>query len=193
MTALQEYAEPGQVGSGSASADPPGPEPTGLSGPGSTEPGSTGPGSTGPGSTGPVPQDPADLFRQLIERAFNGGDLSAIEELISADLVEHQFERPGSTPPLHGRQGARAIVSSVRGSAPDFRLTIDDLVVSHDTVWARMRATGTDTGGHFGRPPTGRTFDIQVIDICRFDRGVMVEHWGVPDRMEVVHQLGFAG
>ena len=31
MTALQEYAEPGQVGSGSASADPPGPEPTGLS------------------------------------------------------------------------------------------------------------------------------------------------------------------
>ena len=70
-------------------------------------------------------------------------------------------------------------MSSVRGGvSPDFRLTIDDLVVSHDTVWARMRATGTDTGGHFGRPPTGRTFDIQVIDICRFERGVMVEHWG---------------
>jgi len=29
-----------------------------------------------------------------------------------------------------------------------------------------------------------------VIDICRFENGKLVEHWGVPDRFAALHQVG---
>jgi predicted ester cyclase len=41
-----------------------------------------------------------------------------------------------------------------------------------------------------GRPPTGRSFTITVIDVCRFENGKIVEHWGVPDRFHQMVQLG---
>jgi predicted ester cyclase len=31
---------------------------------------------------------------------------------------------------------------------------------------------------------------MTVIDICRFVDGRLVEHWGVPDRFALLHQLG---
>ncbi len=39
-------------------------------------------------------------------------------------------------------------------------------------------------------PPTGKTFAIDVIDICRFRDGRIVEHWGVPDRFSQFKQVG---
>jgi len=52
-----------------------------------------------------------------------------------------------------------------------------------DTVWARSRATGVD-------PRSGKPVTIDVVDICRFADGKLVEHWGVPDRFALLHQIG---
>jgi predicted ester cyclase len=41
-----------------------------------------------------------------------------------------------------------------------------------------------------GRPPMGRSFAITVMDVCRFENGKIVEHWGVPDRFHQMTQLG---
>jgi predicted ester cyclase len=41
-----------------------------------------------------------------------------------------------------------------------------------------------------GKPPTGKSFTITVIDICRFVNGKIVEHWGVPDRFHQLTQIG---
>jgi hypothetical protein len=41
-----------------------------------------------------------------------------------------------------------------------------------------------------GQAPTGRTMTIDVIDICCFKDGMLVEHWGVPDRFSPLQQLG---
>jgi len=41
-----------------------------------------------------------------------------------------------------------------------------------------------------GRPPTGKTVTVDVIDICRFEDGKIVEHWRVPDRLGMMEQLG---
>jgi predicted ester cyclase len=32
--------------------------------------------------------------------------------------------------------------------------------------------------------------EITVMDVCRFENGQIVEHWGVPDRFAVLMQLG---
>lgn len=84
-------------------------------------------------------------------------------------------------------------MQQLRAGAEDFHLTMQDSGVTGDTVWARLRATGSDTRGQLGRPPTGKSFEITVIDIARYANGRMVEHWGRPDRLELLHQLGLFG
>lgn len=133
-------------------------------------------------------------FTRLINEAFNAGDLAVLEDLVSPDFVEHQFESPRHPAQVTGPAGVARIISELRAGADDFHLTIEDFSVTGDTVWARLRGTGTDTGGQLGRPPTGKPFAITVIDIARFLDGQMVEHWGVPDRLGLLLQLGlFSG
>ena len=52
-----------------------------------------------------------------------------------------------------------------------------------------MTARGTNRGPFLG-PPTGKPVAITVMDVCRFERGKIVEHWGVPDRFALLAQLG---
>jgi predicted ester cyclase len=59
-----------------------------------------------------------------------------------------------------------------------------------DTVWSLNRARGVNTGSVLGFPPTGKSFEIDVMDVVRFEDGKMVEHWGVPDQLGMLMQLG---
>ena len=119
----------------------------------------------------------------------NNGDLRVLDGLVSPDFVEHQFETPTRPARVVGPAGVAAIISQLRANADDFHLSIEDTSLTGDTLWARLRGTGTDTGGQLGKPPTGRPFEITVIDIARYRDGRMVEHWGVPDRLSLLQQL----
>ena len=42
-----------------------------------------------------------------------------------------------------------------------------------------------------GMPPTGRSIEVQLIDIMQFDEaGLVREHWGVVDKLSMMQQLG---
>jgi predicted ester cyclase len=41
-----------------------------------------------------------------------------------------------------------------------------------------------------GFPPTGKSFETDVMDVARFEDGKIVEHWGVPDQLGLLIQLG---
>jgi predicted ester cyclase len=123
-------------------------------------------------------------FRRLIDDGFTRADLAAVEAVIAPDVIEHQ-DGMGAGP-----DGVKGAISFLHRAFPDFRLTVEDLTHDGDRVWARLRGRGTHLGPLMGRPPTGATFDITVIDICRFRDGQIVEHWGVPDRFTQMEQLG---
>jgi predicted ester cyclase len=123
------------------------------------------------------------LFRRMFEEGFNRGNLAVVDEVISPHQTEHQ---PGIAP---GPDGLKQTIQFVRSVFPDFTLTVEDLAVNGDKVWARLRARGTHLGPLMGQPPTGRRMEIDVIDVCRFQDGQMVEHWGVPDRFAQLEQL----
>jgi steroid delta-isomerase-like uncharacterized protein len=134
--------------------------------------------------------DPERVFRKLIEQGFNAGDLAVADELTADDFVEHQDFGPGHAA---GAEGVRAVIASLRRAFPDFRLEIQDLTVAGDTAWARLVATGTHAGPFMGHAPTGRPIRVDVFDVVRVRDGRMVAHWGVPDRLAALMQLGIVG
>ena len=47
-----------------------------------------------------------------------------------------------------------------------------------------------DTDEEVGMPPTGKTFTIPAVQICRFAEGKLVEMWGFCDSGSQLRQLG---
>jgi predicted ester cyclase len=123
-------------------------------------------------------------FRRLIDVGFTKGDLSVLDALIAPLALEHQR---GSKP---GIEGVKATITILHEWFSDFELTIVKLVADGDTVWALNRARGVNTGSVMGFPPTGKPFEIDVFDAARFEDGKVVEHWGVPDQLGLLIQLG---
>ena len=87
-------------------------------------------------------------------------------------------------------EGAKKTITYLRSAFPDFKITIDEVAVSGDKIWARQRGGGTNSGRFAGHAPTGRIAFTEVIDICRIENGKIVEHWGVPDQLGMMLQLG---
>jgi predicted ester cyclase len=129
------------------------------------------------------------VVRRLIEEVWNQGNLDVADELISPRMVEHQNFGPNHAP---GAEGVKAVIASLRRAFSDFHLAIDDLTTDDDTVWLRMTGTGTNDGSFMGNPPTGGTMRIDVFDSLRVENDRIVEHWGVPDRLGSLFQLGLA-
>ena len=130
---------------------------------------------------------PENVVRRLIEQGFNDGDLDVCEALTAPGLVEHQNFGPSHAP---GAEGVKAVIASLRSAYSDFRLQIEHLAVDGDLVWLHMTGSGTNDGPFMGNPPTGRAMRIDVFDLIRVVDGRMVEHWGVPDRLGALLQLG---
>jgi predicted ester cyclase len=127
------------------------------------------------------------VVRRLIEEGFGRGSVTVVDELVAPDVIEHQR---GLKP---GADGTKEAIRSVHAWMSDFHFEIEDLVATDDTVWVRGRARGVNTGSVFGRPPTNRPVDIYVLDIARVENGRIVEHWGVPDQLGMLLQLGLFG
>jgi predicted ester cyclase len=78
-----------------------------------------------------------------------------------------------------------------RAAFPDLRMDAEDVIAGGDKVVTRVRYTGTNKGAFMGMPATGKSVDVQLIDIMRFgDDGRVHEHWGVMDQMTLMQQLG---
>ena len=123
-------------------------------------------------------------FRRLLEQGFGAGDVSVVDDVVDEACVEHQF---GIAPP--NREGVKGAIAFLHRLAPDFSTRVEATAVDGDLVWGRMTSRGTHTGPGLGEP-TGRSFVVTVIDVCRFRDGKVVEHWGVADRFAQLHQLG---
>ena len=125
------------------------------------------------------------LFKIFIEIGFSKGDVTVFDTYASPDFVEHQN---GFQPP--NTEGVKKAINSLHAAFPDFSMSIKELVMDGDKVWGRMIAKGTQRGQFGPLPPSGKRFEITVIDIMRFKDGQLIEHWGVPDRLALMEQLG---
>ena len=130
--------------------------------------------------------DHAATIRRMYD-LLSAGDIDGFGDLIADDFVEHE-ETPGLEPT---KEGVKQFFHMYRAAFPDLRMEPQDVLASGDKVVARARATGTNQGEFVGMPATGKSVDVQLIDIIRFgDDGLAREHWGVFDALGMMQQLG---
>ena len=130
--------------------------------------------------------DHATSARRLYS-LLSDGDIDGFAAMLAEDFVEHE-ETPGLAPT---RDGVLEFFRIQRAAFPDMRLEPEDVLVDGDKVVARARMTGTHEGELLGMPATGKSVDVQLIDIIRFgDDGLAHEHWGVSDTLAMMQQLG---
>lgn len=128
----------------------------------------------------------ADTMRQFYERV-NAGDIDGFSALIADDMIEH--EKIEGLPQT--KEGVVQFFEMFRAAFSDLRMDAEDIIESGDKAWARIRITGTNDGEFMGMPATGKSVDLQAVDIVRFnEEGVAAEHWGVTDSMTMMQQLG---
>jgi steroid delta-isomerase-like uncharacterized protein len=123
--------------------------------------------------------------RRVIEEIYNRGDLAAVDELASSDLVIH-----ASSQDIRGRDGAKQYVAALRAGFPDLHLTVEDQVAEGDMVVTRWTASGTHTGAFQGIPATGKAIRVAGTDIDRIIDGKTVECWAHVDELGLMQQLG---
>jgi steroid delta-isomerase-like uncharacterized protein len=123
---------------------------------------------------------------RIYEEIFGQGNLVAVDELIAADVVEHE-EFPGMVP---GREGFKQLVAGLRAAFPDLQLVEHDMIAEGDKVAARFVMRGTHRGPFMGVGATGKQVTVTGTEIVRFAGGKAVEHWGTTDALGLMQQLG---
>ena len=130
--------------------------------------------------------DNASKLRRAYD-LLNAGDIDGFGEFLSDDIVEHE-EIPGLAPT---KEGIKDFFRMYRAAFPDLQMRVEDIVASGDKAVARVRTTGTNQGEFMGMPASGKSIDVQLIDIMRFGAdGLIREHWGVLDALSMMQQLG---
>lgn len=126
------------------------------------------------------------LVKRLVVEAQEGGDVALLDELMTADFVDH---RP--LPGLPGtRDGVKQLFAGLKTAFPDLAITIEDQIADERSVVSRKTFRGTHRGPFLGVAPSGRAVEFEVIDILRACEGRLTDHWVVVDQLGLLRQLG---
>ncbi|HYG73354.1 MAG TPA: ester cyclase [Actinomycetota bacterium] len=130
-----------------------------------------------------------DVVRRL-EDAYNRRDYSQLPSLVREDLTAHT---PGAENLAQDHAGLQMNNERSSSAFRDRRTEILDAFGEGDRVVARVRMTGTNTGGlpWFGIPANERSVDVEWIQISRHDDdGRIAETWAQMGSAKLMMQLG---
>lgn len=128
--------------------------------------------------------------RRITFDLFAAGEVALIDRLTSTDFVNHG-QTPG-VPDSEGRASLSNAVQRVRSAFPDLRYELVHEIADGDLVVHHLLAHGTHQGPLGPMPATGKAASWREVHVMRFADGVMVEQWGVVDRLSILQQLGLA-
>ena len=130
--------------------------------------------------------EPRALVVAYLERVWGQRDLGALDELLDPDYRRH------ISPILEPLtiDGQRARLAGMQAAFPDASIELGTFVIDGDLVAFQSVMRGTHRGVIRGLPPTGRQFTVHLVDIVRLRDGRLLEHWGGPDMLDLLTQLG---
>jgi len=117
---------------------------------------------------------------------INKGNLAIFDEMLAPGFVENE-QLPGFPSTA---DGIKQFFTMMREAFPDLTFDTKFYVADGDKVVAYTTLNGTQKGEFMGMPGSGKKLSVTVVDIMRFEKGKVVEHWGVSDGMAMMQQLG---
>lgn len=124
------------------------------------------------------------IVHRYIEEVWNRGNLEVADQLVDAD-----FNKDLSG--YSGPEGEKRFVRILRTIFSDWRFTIQDMIAEDNKVVIQWTASGTHIGKFMGVAPTGKSFTITGVYICRVSEGKLVgtrhTDW---DRLGILQQVG---
>ena len=122
-------------------------------------------------------------MRRFYQEVINGRNLDVLDELLTPDGVDHTF---GS----QNAEQAKQFFGMVQQAFPDLHAEVHDVIAEGELVAARVTYTGTHQGEFVGIPATGKQTTTSGVDWFRMEDGRQAEHWGGPDMLSLLAQLG---
>src|SRR2546427_11768608 len=100
--------------------------------------------------------------RHFLERTFNEGDLTIVEEALVPEGIDHQ-EPLGTNFATH----LKSVITMLRTAFPDLHFEIHDMLAEGELVAFRSTMTGTHRGPFQGLPPTGKPISVAHMHFVR--------------------------
>ena len=123
-----------------------------------------------------------DYFSAFLKR-----DTDWMRKHIAPTFRRHD---PGLPFEVRGPEGVAQLHDALLPAFPDMKLPLLDFVAEGEKVLVRLRVQATHTGTFGELAPSGRTIDIDVLDLFQIRDGVLVEHWALLDNLGMLRQLG---
>lgn len=122
------------------------------------------------------------VFRRLIDEGFNGGRLAVLDELLTADFVDHS-----PCQKLGGAGELRERIALLRVALPDLHVCVHQLAAADNMTWAAVIIRGTARGVP-GLPAADECLGFSRVETCRYVNGRIAEYWS--ETADLLEQLG---
>jgi predicted ester cyclase len=136
--------------------------------------------------TGTRTQEYEQIVTRFRGRAFVGRDLTAIDECLTDDFVDH-FAPEGDPP---GKAGVRHRFQQAANGFDTTSVEVVHSMSDTDLLIQAIRIHMKHTGNFMGLPPTGREFWIPGFDAFQIRDGKIAAHWGAYDASRIPDLLG---
>ena len=129
------------------------------------------------------------IVRRYLEDAWAKGNISMIDELVSADF---SFSvTPFISKELIGPEKAKRVASFVRNVFPDLRIEILQEIATDENVVIFWKSEGTYLGEwEEGIKPTGKLVEWKGISIYSMQAGKITKEEVLEDGLGLLYQLG---
>ena len=129
------------------------------------------------------------VCKQAQLEMFGGARLELVDELTTADVIDHGAPPNGT----RGREALKDTIRWIHSGFDNVAYEVKDAFASNDKVVIRCTARGTNTREWMGHQPTGKSFVVYQIHVYRLEGDRIAEHWGVRDDLGMLRQLGHVG
>ncbi|MHA2152699.1 MAG: ester cyclase, partial [Candidatus Thorarchaeota archaeon] len=113
----------------------------------------------------------------------NSQDLDRLDDLLIPEYENKQLQ-------LQSREDLKEILRRQYEGLPDVHRTIENIIADEDTVWIRVKITGTHTGEYRGIPPTNKEIVMEAVPSYRIVDGKIVEGWSVWNPLDMFIKMG---
>jgi steroid delta-isomerase-like uncharacterized protein len=128
------------------------------------------------------------LVRRWFREVWNEGRETTIDELFAESGVAYGLGEGEAE--VRGPAQLKPFVRNLRGSLPDVKISIQDIIAAEDKVVVRVLLEGTHSGSGLGVRPTGRRVRISGVIVFRVAKGQFVEGWNSWDQLGLLRQIG---